>query len=635
MLRRFPVLFSLLVFSNLTWSQMHKKYQEVGDKLMEKGDYAGAAKNYHLGLKQDSSDASLRFAYAQSLRLTNNYKKAAFYYESVRKHDKERKYLESMHYAGEMYKYLGNYKKSLKEHTRYAKRYRGDKNKYEYLKSKHEVDNSLKLIHLMKDTVDLYLDNDHPVNTAYSEFGAYIENDTMLMYSTLTSDSLKNRLVLDSNTYFARIHLAEFNSKWEGKGPHPVFHEEEEMHIANATYSPDREYVFYSECSDGKCQIIRALNNNGEWSEFEVLPDKINLPGFTSTQPYLARVDGYDLLFFSSDRPNGHGKLDIWYTIAYSNGLYEDPINLGDSINSPGNDICPFYFDAERALYFSSDWHYGLGGFDIFRCINLGKKYSKAENLGLPFNSSYNDLYFRNFGKQAVLTSNREGSLTDQYENCCNDLFFFEYEAKTIIPEVEMSYLDRIEKLLPLRLFFHNDEPNPRSTDTTTSILYSASYLNYIGKIATYEREYSRGLKGLDKEEAQEEINHFFQSEVKLGYSDLKEACNLILNELERGTELELVIKGYASPLSRSDYNKRLTLRRISSVKNELEFFQSGALVKYLESGQLKINSIPFGEDRLSARVSDDLNDKRNAIYSKKASFERRVEILSVRKITP
>ena len=64
-----------------------------------------------------------------------------------------------------------------------------------------------------------------------------------------------------------------------------------------------------------------------------------------------------------------------------------------------------------------------------------------------------------------------------------------------------------------------------------------------------------------------------------------------------------------------------------------MEHFNMSSLEKYIQSGQLEIVSIPFGEDRASANVSDDLNDKRNAIYSKKASFERRVEIIAIKSL--
>jgi len=154
-----------------------------------------------------------------------------------------------------------------------------------------------------------------------------------------------------------------------------------------------------------------------------------------------------------------------------------------------------------------------------------------------------------------------------------------------------------------------------------------------VSKTSIYEREYSKGLKGEKKTDAEEEIDHFFESEVKLGYSDLKEALKLLHAELEQGSKIELVIKGYASPLSKADYNRRLTLRRIASVENEMMQYDGGVLKEFIQNGNLIISRYPFGEDKISRKVSDDLNDKRNAIYSKHASFERRVEIIAIKSI--
>ena len=614
-------------------AQLQKKYMEHADKQMESGDHYGALRNYQLGMWVDSGDVDVCFAYANALRMTNNYAKALHYYKKVQKSDRDRKYVVAAHFAGEMYKFLGDYNKSQKEHQRFIKKYKGDREKYEYIKSLYEVEHSSDLIHLMRDSSELLPDNQHPINTVFSEFGAYFVNDTLLLYSTLRSDSTKKKLVLDSNTYFARIHMGRIKEKWEAVGSHPAFDKAEEVHIVNATFSPKGEYVFYAECSGFNCQIYRATVTGEVWTDFTLLPDKINLKGTSTTQPFMARIKGLDVLYFVSDRPGGYGKQDIWYSIAYSNGLFEDPVNLGENINSPGNDICPFYLDEEEALYFSSDYYLGMGGFDIFRSMLKEEEYQQNQNMGPPINSSYNDLYFRYHAGEAVISSNRKGSLTDQFENCCNDLYFFDFEPKSITPLEELTTIERINKLLPLRLYFHNDEPNPRSNDTTTDILYSASYIEYISKKELYEKEYTKGLSGDEALEAENEMSLFFRNEVKLGYDDLSQALKLLEKELNEGSTIELSIKGYASPLSKSEYNRNLTFRRINSVENQIEHFNYGSLKSFMDSGKLILKRFPFGEDRLTQRVSDDVNDKRNAIYSKKASFERRVEILSIKKI--
>lgn len=612
-------------------AQLHRKYIESGKSAFKSGDANSALRYYQKAMEIDSSHIRLNFLYAEALRVTNHYRQALHYYTKVSRSDQRREFTISLFQKAELLKILKNYDDAVKYHRKFLKRFKGNQEGYEYLKAKYEDEHYPELSHLLKRNAEIEIRNDYPINTGFSEFAGFFSGQDELIFSTLRSDSVKNKRILDSNTYYSRIYVSRNTQGWDTAWRHAAFMNDEPVHHANPVLSPKGEYIYYTECAGRNCKIIRARNDHGRWFDFEALPAKINLPESNNSQPILARIDGFDYLFFASDRPEGYGQMDIWYTVAYSNGLFDDPVNLGPGINSPGNELCPFYMESENSLYFSSDWHYGLGGFDIFKSAGIDGKFSRPENLGKPYNSSYNDLYFRYKDGNGVLTSNRENSKTDKFRNCCNDLYFFEFEPKSIKVEAEMTNLEKVERLLPLRLFFNNDEPNPRSNDTSTTILYSATYINYISKLDRYEKEYSRGKRREEKEDAQAEIRNFFENEIKLGYNDLKMVLGLIREELENGKSIELVIKGFASPLSGKEYNRKLTLRRISSVENEITEYKMGALRPYLESGNLEIIRQPFGEDRAAKGVSDDINDKRNAIYSKRAAFERRVEVIDVR----
>lgn len=632
-MRKFSSVIILIFLSTIAYPQVQKKYKSHGDSKLESGNPTSAIRYYRQAMVYDSNDVDLLFNYAQALRLTNHYQGSNYYFNRAYKEDKKRRYTMSLYYMGEMNKYLGDYNASIKYYRRFIKRYKGNKERYEYLKAKYEDEHYAELAHLLKNELEIEITNDAEVNTGQSEFAGYFISETEMLFSSLRSDSIKRRRVLDTLTYYSRIYSAKNKDTWKDVKLRTDFGENEPYNIANAVYDIKSDYAYYTECEGSICKIYRARIIDGVLEDYNLLPEKINFPKSTTTQPFIARIDGFDYLFFSSDRPDGYGKLDIYYTIAYSNGLFDDVVNLGSEINSPGNELCPYYMNEEKALYFSSDWHFGLGGFDLFKSIKKGDQYVEIENLGQPFNSSYNDLYFRQRNNRGVLTSNRAGSLTDDYKNCCNDLYFFEYQPMTVKMKSEMSNLEIINKMLPLRLFFDNDQPNPKSRDTTTSIIYSATYINYVAKTGKYEHEYSKGLKGEAKEESEEEIKNFFDNDVVLGYNDLETALELLEEELNRGTELELTIKGYASPLSKSTYNKNLTLRRISSIENELLHYNGGSLKAFIGSGQLSLKCVPYGEDLVSGNVSDDINDKRNAVYSKKAAFERRVEVIAVQNL--
>jgi len=116
---------------------------------------------------------------------------------------------------------------------------------------------------------------------------------------------------------------------------------------------------------------------------------------------------GGQALYFSSNRAGGYGGFDL-YVSYYKNNQWTLPQNLGPEINSPGNEITPFYEDGE--LYFSSDFHYGLGGYDIFKSVVELGEWTHPINMGSGINSIGDDYFpVMNTQKEMLFTSNRLG----------------------------------------------------------------------------------------------------------------------------------------------------------------------------------------------------------------------------------
>ena len=115
-------------------------------------------------------------------------------------------------------------------------------------------------------------------------------------------------------------------------------------------------------------------------------------------------------LYFSSNRPGGQGGFDI-YVSYFKDGQWSNPENLGAEVNSPGNEITPF-FDGEK-LYFASDYHMGLGGYDNFISEVIDGQWAAAENMGKGVNSPSDDYYLTPNVNQGsyYFTSNRLGGL--------------------------------------------------------------------------------------------------------------------------------------------------------------------------------------------------------------------------------
>ena len=94
--------------------------------------------------------------------------------------------------------------------------------------------------------------------------------------------------------------------------------------------------------------------------------------------------------------------------------------------------------------------------------------------------------------------------------------------------------------------------------------------------------------------------------------------------------KIKIKIKGYASPLHNREYNQALSKRRITSLVNYLKQYNNVVFAKYIQSQDLIISELPFGESVSSEKVSDNPNDKKKSIYSIEAMHERKIEIVEV-----
>ncbi|MBL8003240.1 MAG: carboxypeptidase regulatory-like domain-containing protein [Flavobacteriales bacterium] len=153
--------------------------------------------------------------------------------------------------------------------------------------------------------------------------------------------------------------------------------------------------------------IVKGEYDQQEWGGVEAFP--YNDPAFNTGHPCVTR-DGRKI-FFASDRPGGQGGTDIWYCENQGSG-WTTPQNLGPKVNTSGNEVFPFV-SGDSALYFASDGHPGLGGYDNFFCRLTPGGPGNVFNLGYPVNSRGNDhsLILLRDDSTGFLSSDRPGGL--------------------------------------------------------------------------------------------------------------------------------------------------------------------------------------------------------------------------------
>lgn len=194
-------------------------------------------------------------------------------------------------------------------------------------------------------------------------------------------------------------------------------------------------------------------------------------------------------------------------------------------------------------------------------------------------------------------------------------------------------YLPRadINRLLPLALYFDNDEPDPDSKSTATKKVFGDLLKAYMLRKPEFMERYGKGIKGPEKQESIDKMEAFFEGDVRGGYDRFGLFMDELIKALSEGQKIDMTIRGYASPRFDDRYNLVLGQRRINSVRNNMMEYKNGALAPYLLNEQLIITEISYGEELSPVDVDDNIHDEKGSIYSLKASKERKVEVISVK----
>lgn len=645
-------LFALLFIGISAKGQSSKAYQKAGDKAFGQNDFYTAFVHYRDAMALSPDEPGLWFKYAQATQRLNAYEEAERYYMKVVNSTDASKYPMSLFWLGQVKKNLGKYQEAYEVFGQYLQK--GSDNSYYSERANDELNSCKMAIETSKAPNDPSIQIEHldkKINTPFSEFGAYSAGKT-LYYSSYRYDFPDDKQMPERK--LSKVLTSENSAK--GKLMGRDFNEEKKL-TAHTTFTSDGQKLYYTICeyvntSSIRCEIVyRQKDKRGNWEKKVVrLPDIINVKGFTATQPSIGfdSILQKDVLYFASDRPGGKGGLDIWYC-ALEKEKFLEPVNLS-VVNTPENEISPFFDSRTQELFFSSDGRGGLGGYDVF-AIGKTENWGEPRNLGMPVNSSYHDVYYSldPGGKQGFVSSNRIGSFYLDPDNkfCCHDIYKLTYlekpeqpedPSKTPIPPIVMTppssppVFEKLEDFLPLALYFDNDEPDKRTNKTTTKKSYEETYSKYFPRRQSFIEAYTKPIEGEDEaDEAKLNLEAFFEDEVKKGYEHLGLFSEILLKRLEKGDSVEIVIKGYTSPRAKSDYNDALAQRRISSLRNHFLTWKGGIFESYLKHKKLVVSEAPFGEAKSAAGISDDLNDERNSIYSVGASLERRVEIIEIK----
>ncbi|MCB0629937.1 MAG: OmpA family protein [Lewinella sp.] len=268
------------------------------------------------------------------------------------------------------------------------------------------------------------------VNSPTSEYSPTMSSDGQKLYFAALEERKEVTIVSDAgDDFYAKIfQSAKDDDEWDKPEALDEKINRPGFHSVNPSVTADGRRMYFNRVQlkgnkPGETKIYLSEYGDGGWlSANEV--EGVN-GDYLALHPTVGELFGKEVLFFVSDMEGGHGGYDIYYATYLGAGKYSDPVNLGATINSIGNEYSPHYHDG--TLYFSSDGHPGLGGYDIFYSVWDGSAWSEPKNMGKSFNSSVDDLYFRldESGYNGYFTSNRPEGRSLKSKTCCDDIYSF------------------------------------------------------------------------------------------------------------------------------------------------------------------------------------------------------------------
>jgi hypothetical protein len=252
-------------------------------------------------------------------------------------------------------------------------------------------------LHSQDKKINKYVIELLPFDTNYDEFSPVYYGKGIVFCSNRKKELIINYSTPENKNLFDLYKVVPDNEeKW---GKVKLFSGKLSTHfnIGPATFSSDGNTIYFNSNihidnrigniidSTNSIGIFKAVLINGEWSE--ITPFRYNNDDYNFVHPSLS-PDGKKL-FFCSDKPGGFGGFDI-YVCNFENGDWGAPVNLGETINTSGNELFPF-IHGNGTLYFSSNNHNSMGGLDIFYSMEKDGKWEKPFHIDPPINSKFDD----------------------------------------------------------------------------------------------------------------------------------------------------------------------------------------------------------------------------------------------------
>ncbi len=419
MFRKSTTLFLSLLFVFLLGCNSVQQLYKKGTKEILAGHYQPAIELLTKAKKKNAAfkPAEVNGSIASAYRVSNRLKQAEpFYKDAIAAGAKDDSI--KFYYAYAL-KANGKYKESLAAFEDYMKTAKNLR--YRSL-SKREIQNLPEIEKISSQKTFYEIQNVQALNTTAAEFSPVLREDELIFTA-----SRKEELYQANGLGLVGLYKSKLSDSASIKNPQ-IFSDNiyaDNVNEGTPTFSKDGKMMIFARGNLGgrfrkgrrqaDVDLFVSYFRDGKWTTPEMLP--ISKPEAWDAQPTLS-TDG-KTLYFASNRGGGAGGTDLWKATADASGRFGREVNMGTTINTPGNEMFPYVSDDSK-LYFASDGHPGLGGLDMFSATRKSGEITLT-NMGVPLNSTGDDfgMVFKT-PTTGYFSSNREGGAGD------DDIYFFE-----------------------------------------------------------------------------------------------------------------------------------------------------------------------------------------------------------------
>jgi OOP family OmpA-OmpF porin len=629
--KKFIFFFLVTLLTHCAFSQSKKVWLDLADEAYAKKDYANAAiyytkvlddttvlRNYILpyeaqminlkmnslfkvpelnvtkrkdstnmvkeNLVQGSKYDFILYRLAQSYRLNFDYSHAA---EQFKKCVERKVYADAGYYYGQALMNQEKYQEALKAFDDYVQEKAGSDSLIA-LAAKKEAWVYFALDTLVPKKSVVRMMDTLVFNRGTANFGVqYYLTDQKVIFTSSRRGGVVTDPEKQDSRYYCDLYSSELEDTiWQRpvNFGRPV---NTSLHEGAGVFTPDEVMLFtrWSDNNRYEAFIYMARTTGGKFYEAMKLGTNINMPGYKSHQPYVTQ-DGRRL-FFSSNRPGGKGGFDLWMASIDENGFVGEAMNLGEPVNTESDEITPFFHDISNTLYFSSNGHPGLGGYDIFKSsLNVDDSiYQVPVNLNQPINSSKDDAYYvtSRLGAGGFFSSDRldcEGGHCYNIYSYVNDPIKFDLEGHVYD---ESTNLPIPSALVTIKDVHDNDEPFYVVTDEEgyykTELKANFEYFLKAQKSKYFGKSASVITKGLTDSKHFEE--DFYLIPIPEGDIEIEgveydfnkatlrpksmEVLNKIVDLLKLNDNLSIELSSHTDSRGNDEYNMKLSQARAQS----------------------------------------------------------------------